>query len=871
MSALRMWLARLAGSFGRARRERDLADELEAHLQLEIDEYLRAGLSPAEARRRALIHSGGMEAAKEAYRDQRSLPVAERLVRSLQHAGRALRRSPGFSSAVIVSLALGVGANTSLFTIFQAVLLRPLPFGDPQELVSVGTTFLGWQVISPDVDAWRRESRSITELATVSSHPAAVSGHALTEFVDGAIASSNLLQVLRIRTALGRWFSEDEERDSARVVVLSQALWRRQFAGDTGVIGQMLRVDGSPRTVVGVLAEGTGLPLDAQLWLPGNAMLTEVVARRHSGLPRDAARNELERLSPSIANLRKHGTESQVVVTSLHDRLYGTARPALRLLFGAVLLLLLLACVNVANLSLARTLERRRELAMRATLGASRWSLTLDVLAENVLLATGGAGLGALAALWTTRFFVRLSPADITQAGPIAVNAGSLLFAGITGALVSLLVSVGPAVAALRMDLQLVLGQGGARAGRGRVARRVRRTLVVGQLALALLLIVGAGLLLRSMSRLMRADLGFRAGGVAVASITTAASDRYETTSSARRLFDDLEERLRGLPGVQEVTFGEAPLVAGTQDGVREGFSMIFSIRRAGQDSANTVMWANYVDAGYLATFHIPLLAGRGILATDDSTAPAVAVVTASAARILFGTDQAVGRALDHVPPNMSRGRDITVVGVVRDVRQRDVAVPAVPEVLLPVAQQDVLLRRGSIALRTTGDPDGLIRSVRRLLREVDPDLATTRLTTMQSVVDASLAPRRFLLLLMGAFAALAMALAVLGLYAVVSYLVARRTQEIGVRMALGATRADVRRLVLGEGARLVAIGIAVGAPAAYVLSQVLTNFLYEVEPHDGFTFAVAPLALAAAALLASWGPARRATRVDPASTLRLD
>ena len=871
--AIRVWVMRAWSSIARHRRDAELSDEMEAHLALATEAKVAAGLSPADARRAAIIESGGIEMAREAYRDQLRLPVVERTVRTLSHAARGLRRSPGFVLAVVVSLALGVGANTALFAVIEAVLLRPLPFRAPEQLVTIGTRGAdgtsNWRLISLDIDAWAERSQTLVSLGAFTSGTEVISGPAGPESVEAATVSPNLDEVLGFHPALGRWFTPDDARiGAAPHVVLSHTLWQRQFAGDPDVIGRTLRVYGEPSTVIGVMAPGTGLPPHVQFWRTRDLNFVEVVARVRSGATAEAVQRELTQLSPVVANLRRAGRETEVVVRPLRTHLYGSVSAPLRLLFGAATLLLVLGCVSVANLSLARTIERRRELAVRTALGASRASLASVILAENLLLAIAASGAGLLVAYWTTRTLVRLGPDTIARADGIGANTMTIAFLAAVAIIIAFLVSVAPAIAAMRSDLRRALSQDGVHSGRGRVAQHVRRALVVTQLAIALLLVVGAGLHVRSMVRLTSVDLGFEPDGVVAATINLNSRTRYPDEPSRRQLFERIEERLRAEPGVLHVGLGPLPLVAGLGDGVRDGFDIISNM--TGQRALGP-FWVKFVTPGYIEALRIPLRAGRPIDVGDHADGSPVVVINEEAARLLFN-GEAVGRTIANTNSDLSRGRPLTVVGVVAAVRQRDVTEPAAPELFVPLAQQESAdTRQRTIVALATGNPRELLPIVRRIVRDIDPELATMRLTTMQTVVDESLVQYRFLMQLTGAFSALALVLAVVGLYAVVSYLVSQRQQEIGVRLALGAQRRRIVGLVLKEGLWLVAGGIAVGVPAAFAFSRLAADMLYEVGPHDVQAFVAAPVALAAAAVLAAILPALHASRLDPVRTMRVE
>jgi putative ABC transport system permease protein len=872
MGVIRMWMMRVWNSITRHRRDAELSEEMEAHLALSIEAKVAAGLSRDDARRAAMIESGGFDAAREAYRDQLRLPVAERTVRTFRHAARGLQRNPGFVLAVVVSLGLGVGANTALFSVIEALLLRPLPFHAPDELVTIGTRGTdgtSWRLMNLDIDAWTEQSQALVSLGAYSSGTEVISGPAGPESVESATVSPNLDEVLGFSPALGRWFTRDDARTGAEPrVVLSHSLWLRQFEGDPDVIGRTLRIYGEPATVIGVLASGTGLPMHAQLWRTRELNFVEVVARVRSNVSVEAVQRELTQLSPVVANLRRAGHETSVVVRPLRTHLYGSVSEPLRLLFGAATLLLLLGCVNVANLSLARTMERRRELAVRTALGASRASLAAVILAENLLLAIAASGAGLLLAYWTTRTLVGLGPETIARVEGVGANTITIAFLASVAIVIAFLVSIAPAVATVRADLRRALNQDAVHSGRGRIAQRVRRALVVTQLAIALLLVVGAGLHVRSMMRLTRIDLGFEPDGAVAATINLNSRTRYPDEPSRRRIFERIEERIRSEPGVEYVGFGPLPLIAGLGDGIREGFDIIGNV--TGQRGQGP-FWVKFVTPGYLEALRIPLRSGRPIEAGDQENAPPVVVINEEAARLLFNGD-AVGRSIPNTNADLSRGRPLTVVGVVASVRQRDVTEPAAPEFFVPLAQQESANpRQGTIVVRTAGSSRELLPVVRRIVRDIDPELATTRLTTMDTIVDESLVQYRFLMQLTGAFSILAMVLAVVGLYAVVSYLVSQRQQEIGVRLAIGAQRRQIVSLVLSEGLWLVAGGILFGVPLAIALSRLAAGMLYEISPHDVQAFVAAPIALIVATVCAVIFPALRASRVDPVRTMRVE
>jgi putative ABC transport system permease protein len=855
-------------------------EEIRAHLRMAVDERVARGESRSDAEMAARREFGNVthvsEVAREMHRG--SWALADNIVNIVAHAVRRLRRSPGYTVPVIVSLALGVGLNAAVFAVLDHAVRRPLPFPDDAKLITIGwVTTRGsgaaepaptWETFPNDVTAWRSGSRTIESFALFAETEAAVMGSGPPEHVAGAWASGELLQVLKVQTARGRWFSSAET--NASVVVLSHSLWQRQFGGDTNVIGKVLRVSGEPKTVIGVMPPGVGLPFDAEYWQPmGEIGMGQAIARPRTGVSFAQVAAELQALSPRVANVQKYGSTVVIVVRTVRDHLFGTAGPPLKLLFGATLLLLLIACANVANLALTRTLERRRELAVRVALGAGRRSLAALVITENVVLAIVGAAFGVLLAWWGTRIVMAFGPEDILKIPGLGIGTMTVLFAAIVAGAAALAVSIAPVIAVNDMGVQPMLVQAGASTTRGASSPGFRRVLVAVQIATTLLLLTGSGLLIRSIGRLTRPDhLGFDPNGIVIASLSLL-SPEYRGTGRGEILMREVLSRARALPGVRGVAIGPPPLVAGRRDGVREGFNLLFSVRNPANPENTPTVWVKHVDHGYADVYRVRLRAGRLFSASDDSAAPKVAILTASAVKVFFPDRDPLNQVLNQRALTRGGVPAPVVVGVVDDILQRDLAMGAHPEVLLPAAQQPSASWAHTVSVRSTAPPEVIIGALRQILKSLDPTLPATRLQSMQSVVDASLRRHEFLVRLLGAFAALGLALSLIGLYAVVSYLVTQRTLEIGVRMALGAQRSDVLRLVLREGAVLIAVGLGVGVPAAIAFGKVLAGFLFEVKPTDAATLVTATLSLALVALVAAWVPARRASGIDPASTLR--
>jgi putative ABC transport system permease protein len=780
---------------------------------------------------------------------------------------------------VIASLGLGVGANTAVFALIRHTLLRPLPYPDADALVAVGTSTtegMSWDSINYNLAAWQRASRTLAAISWVRVAGTAQIGSSPTDRIRGAYAAPNLLEVLGIRPVVGRWFSQEEERRGEQVAVLSHGLWQRHFRGDASAPGRStIQIDGRTFTVIGVLPPGVGLPTRAEFWYPhADNLVVEVVARVRPKHSMEDVRRDLRAVAPGIEVSRAMGISIDFVVVRLHERLYGTNARILRLLAGTAVLLLLLSCTNVANLSLARSVERRRELAVCVALGASRRRLAAEVLAENGILAALAGAAGLFIALIATALLVRLSPPELAGVRDAGIGLWSVLFAAGAVVFAAAGVSIAPTIAVTRGDLRPSMGHSGALGVSAR-ARRARSGLVVAQLAIALLLVTASGLLIRSMVRLTSIETGFDRHGLVVASLQLG-GPRYEAAVDRRAMIDELVARVRAVPGVRSVGIGPPPLIGGHGPGFSSGFDNLYSVRDSTQPEApRQSVWVKYVGASYLETFRIPIRAGRGITPSDDGNAPAVALINASAERLFFPSGGAIGRQLPGMPrstaANTSGGRAITVVGLLPDVRQRDITIDPYPEVWLPLSQQEERYRDVDISARTDGDPKALVLRIARILGALDPELQPRRLSTMDAIVGEALAPQRFVLSALGAFAVLALVLAALGLYAVMAYVTEARTREIGLRMALGAQPRQVLLMVIRGAMVLVAAGVSVGFPLAFVSSRLMAGFVYEVDPRDPMSFLAAPAVLALAALAAAYIPARRAARVDPLIALRAD
>ncbi|HEY4099820.1 MAG TPA: ABC transporter permease [Gemmatimonadales bacterium] len=791
----------------------------------------------------------------------------------IRYAVRSLRQAPVFTAVAVVTLALGIGSTTTLFTVVDRVLLRPLPYADPSHIASISEGDHGIDrrvVASPNLDRWRSAAKSVDQIAVYTGSSMALTGVGDPAQLDGARVSANFFHLLGVDPAVGHLFRAGDDAPGAlSQVVLSYQLWQDRFGKDSAIVGRQIALGGTEYTVIGVLQRGAGFPAKAQIWTPlvvpanlpsGVTFFYSVIARPHAGASFARVAAELSSLVRQNDATRPAGSRgAMVIVEPLHDRLFGAIRTPLLLLLGAVTCLLLIACANVANLLLARSVSRRREIAVRVALGAGRWRIGQQLMIESILIALVGAGVGMLIPIWAVGIFARVSPQSIAGITDLSVNVQVLAFSIAVGVLTGVVFGVLPAWGAVRQGRLDGLHEGGSRTAGSLDRRRVRRALVIIELATALVLLTGAGLMTRSLVNVMAVDLGFRPEHLSAVTINPPGT-RYPTDAARSAFFDALIARVRAIPGV-DVAAGANVVPPG-------GLAMTMPLKNiGGVPDDSTRIAVSTVGRDYPRAVGFELIAGR-LFSDDDVRGTAVAVVvTRSTARLLAPHGSVIGRT---VPPSMATDdQPGVVVGVVKDVSQVGAETAPLPQLF--VAREQVGGGDGVVVIRSTLDPGQLERTVRRATVSIDPLLPVASFQQIDVTMAGLVAPRRFDLLVLGVFAGLALLIAAIGLYGAMSYQVTQRIREMGIRMALGASGGAVQRMIMAQGLGLVGAGCAVGLVISLALTRVMQSLLFGVGARDATTFAVASGVLAVVAGVACYIPARRVTVVDPMLALRND
>ncbi|HVP55858.1 MAG TPA: ABC transporter permease [Candidatus Eisenbacteria bacterium] len=806
------------------------------------------------------------------------------MISNLRYAFRQLRKSPVFAVVAIATATLGIGANTAIFSVINAVLLRPLPYADPGRLVTI--LHNGDNPVAPaNFLDWQKQSDVFESMGAAQAWTPNLSGTDQAESIIGMEVSHEVLPMLGVRPLLGRWFlPEEDEPGKDRVVVLSHRLWVRRFGGSPDIVGQAITLHGEKHTVVGVMPGGFRFApfwdTQAEIWRPlalgdrkthrtDNSL--RVFARQKPGVTLAEAQAQMATITQRLEQ-QYPGTNRNVTVQLLKDKAVGQVRPALVVLMAAVAFVLLIACANVAHMLMARGAARQREIAVRAALGARRAQIVSQFLTESVLLSLIGGVGGLVLAFWGVRVLRNLAPAILQRFGPIEVEWPVMAFTAAVSLLTGVIFGIAPAWQAGHVDVQDELRGAGRGGGENRHHQRLRNVLVGSEFALALLLLTGAGLMIRTLYALQSIDPGFNPHHVLSAVVSVAGSQEAEPGRRAA-FYETLLQRVKALPGVESVSAINHVPLAGDQWGLP------FTIERRPAPKPGEAPSAVYrvVLPGYFQTMNITLLRGRDISESDNLNAPGVVVINEQFAKRHWPGEDPLGKRITLDDP-AKNPQWLTVIGVAADAKQDTWTGTPAPEMYLPLLQSKEYLEAPSghfeyitLVTRTRKNPAAMTSEIKNTIASIDRNVVMTEITTLDEAVEDANAQSRLELWLFAAFAGTALALAALGIYGVMSYSVSRRTHEMGVRMALGAERGDVVRLVLRQAMVLVAAGTACGILAAFALSRFMANQLYGVKPNDPLTYASVVAVVIAVALLASYFPARRATRVDPMQALRYE
>jgi putative ABC transport system permease protein len=795
---------------------------------------------------------------------------------------KMLVKSPGFTIVAVIALALGIGANSAIFSVVNTVLLRPLPYKEPDRLVMVweDATKLGYPRDTPAVANyldWRNQNQVFEGMAAIADQSYNLTGIGEPERIDGRRVSANLFSLLGVEPQLGRSFlPEEDQPGSGHSVIISHGLWQRRFGSDPGLVGKPLSLNGETFTVVGVMPQGFQFPSrEVEVWVPiaftqreassrGSHYL-QVIARLKPGVTLQQAQTEMTAIAARLSQqYPESNTDLGAAVTSLHEHVAGDIKPALLVLLGAVGFVLLIACANVANLLLARAAVRQKEIALRAALGASRLRLIRQFLTESVLLAAIGGLGGLLLSLWGVNLLKSFIPENISQAKAITIDGWVLVFTLGVSLLTGLIFGLAPALQASKLNLNETLKEGGRDSAAGSRGNRIRGLLVIAEVAVSLILLIGAGLLINSFLRLRNVDPGFRSDNLLTMQVVLPVS-KYPDAARRASFYTELVRRLEALPGVKSAAVTtNLPLY-------RQGNSTGISIegRPDPAPGQEQIIVTRVISPHYFRTMGIQLMQGREISEQDRQETTPVVIISEAMARKYWPGEDPVGKRLK-TGPSASNIPWITIAGVVKDVRQFELNADPKPQMYLSYMQTGYFAPR-DLVISTSVEPMSLTATVRRTVWEIDKDQPVSNIRTMDEILSESIGRQRFSMLLLGIFASVALLLAAVGLYGIMSYSVTQRTREFGIRMALGARRIDVLKMVVGHGLKLVLIGVGIGLVVAFVLTRVMTSLLFGVSATDPLTFISISLVLITVAVLASYIPAYRATKVDPMIALRYE
>ena len=873
----------LKNLFWSRRAEIDLDQEIHSYLEMLTEENIRAGLPPSEAQREARIQLGGIEQVKGQVREERVGSWVHTMISDCRYGVRRLRKNPGFTVVAVLTLALGIGANTAIFSVVHAVLLKSLPYPDPDRLMILseysarnGSESVSWM----DYLDWRQQNHSFEEMAAYNMSDFNFTGVDKPEVVRGGRVTSSFFSLVGAHTVLGRTFTPEEDQAGAkRTAVLTYTFWRQRLGGDPTVLGKSLTLEGEPYTVIGVLgptfqyfSRHIDLCVPAGLWATpetywlqrGNHEDLTVLARLRPGSSIQRAQSDMNMIMARLEKEYPASNEGQRAnVTPLYRALFGDTRPVLFTLLGGVVCVLLIACANVANLSIARGAGRQKEFAVRAAIGAGRPRIIFQLLTESVLLSLAGGLLGLFLARWSIGSLLRLAPADIPRLSGTRIDAVVFLFSFGVALLTGVVSGLAPAFRASRVDVRIALRETDHSTTAGRRSQRLRTGLLICEVAVAVVLVIASGLLTRSLLKVLAVNPGFRADHLLAVDINLPHL-KYKTDPQQLTFLNDVLERTRRLPGVQSASAVLCPPLVGTcWDSV-----FFFDDRPVPATAELPRAVFNIADLQYFQVVGVPLLQGRQFTTADTKQSPLVVVINETAARRWFPHASPLGKRINQgFATDKKAFREI--VGVVGDLRQDGPDQEQWPEVFEPETQNT--MPSFTLMVRTVADPMAMAGKVESVIYSVDPDQPAYHVKAMTQYLAESLARRKFLTLLLILFSALALVLAAVGIYGVISYTVAQRTHEIGIRMALGAERSSVARMVLRQGASLALTGAGIGMVTSLATAWCLASLLYGIAPYDPVVFFVAPVALLGVALLGSYLPARRAMRTDPMVALRYE
>ena len=874
------WIRRL---FHKSRTENELDKELRFHLEQQIASYIAAGINPEEARRRTNLEFGGLERVKEEVRDTRWETHLDNLFRDFRYALRTLRKSPGFTAVAILTLALGIGANTAIFSVVNTVLLRSLPFPHASQLVDISARstlfdFSNLGLSLPDLADVRASARSLSTVAPYQYSRKELTGDGKPERIEGADVSSEFFPLLGIQPLYGRTFTSSDMQPGSHTVIIGYSLWRERFGGDTHAVGKNLIIDGQPSTIIGVMPpqQQLGFLTDFQLWTPLVPTQEQLAARENhafsvlAGLRPDAnialLQNELGAIAARLATAYPDADKGwSIHATPLKNFLLGDATTPLSVLFSAVGFVLLIACANVSNLFLSRGWARRREFAVRAAIGASRATLMRQLAVECVLVALAGGACAFLIATWTMHGLRAVLPPEIPRLQNLRMDTAVGCFTLGASLFAAFLSGLAPALLAVRQDVNLAIKDGGGTASGAPSGHNfLRRFLVVGEIALALVLLIAATLALQSFARLLRVDLGFRPSH-----LVTMRMDfpryRFAKSQQAIAFVQQILNTSQAIPGVDAVSAG---IVFPLGDEFAETtFETEESVKdpKSGQQSA----LSNLVAPNFFRALGIPLLAGRDFKSTDTENNSPVVIVNEALAHKFFGSIDVLGK---HFSTRRESGHPIwgEIVGVAGNVREARPGAEPKPEIYAPFYQSQ-RVTGAYLIVRTKPDPMAIVSAIQDSVWSLDKNQPITAIKTAEAQISETNAAPRSQSLLLGIFGALGFVLALIGVYGVMSYLVAQQTREIGIRMALGADPQGILRLVISHGLKLTVAGVTIGVITSLALTRFMRSLLFGISATDPVTFAGVAIALTLVALGACYIPARRATRIDPLLALRYE